>query len=120
MNNKILRLKKATRFALCALLLSTAGMTKGFAQNYDFSAVCETGQTLYYNITDATNCYVEITCPRQANYNSCWSGFTKPTGNITLPSAISHNGNNYTVTAIGNYAFYECDGLTGSLTYNVP
>lgn len=43
---------------LLAIILSM-----GTAYAYDFSAICSTGQTLYYNITDATNRYVEITCP---------------------------------------------------------
>ena len=81
---------------------------------YDFSAVCSTGQTLYYNIIDATNHYVEITCPNTSY--PYWEGFTKPTGNITFPSTVTYNGITYTVTKIGAMAFDECDGLTGPLT----
>jgi hypothetical protein len=82
---------------------------------YDFSAVCSTGQRLYYNITDATNHYVEITYPGTSS-SSPWNGFTKPTGNITLPPTVTYNGVTYTVKAIGNHAFDHCSGLTGSLT----
>ena len=84
----------------------------GTASAYDFSADCTTGQTLYYNIIDATHRYVELTCPG----NQTWSGFTKPTGNITLPGTVTHNGVTYSVKAIGNYAFYWCDELSGPLT----
>lgn len=100
--------------ALFVLLLSVAGMNKSYA--YDFSAVCSTGQTLYYNITDASNHYVELTCPGDPGGDSWPSGFTKPTGNITLPSSITYGGTNYTVTSIGGFAFYQCNGLTGPLT----
>ena len=49
------------RAALLVLLLNVVGLTKMYA--YSFSAVCSTGQTLYYNNTNATNHYVEITFP---------------------------------------------------------
>ncbi|MBP5797142.1 MAG: leucine-rich repeat domain-containing protein, partial [Bacteroidales bacterium] len=92
---------------LFALFLGTG---KAFA--YDFSATCATGQTLYYNITDATHRFVELTCPG----NHTWDGFTKPTGNITLPGSVTHNGVTYSVKAIGDYAFYWCEALSGPLT----
>lgn len=87
----------------------------GTASAYDFSAVCETGQTLYYNIIDASNEYVEITAPSLGNLDP-WYSYTRPTGPITLPSSVYHNGTTYTVTAIGTSAFSNCNGLTGSLT----
>lgn len=34
------------------------------------------------------------------------------TGDIIIPSSISHNGVKYTVTSIGDYAFRNCGGLT--------
>ena len=55
MKTKDLQLKRALRTALIVLLLNVVGMTKMYA--YDFNAVCETGQRLYYNIIDATNHY---------------------------------------------------------------
>lgn len=115
MNKRNLQSKRALRSVLLVLLLSVVGLTKAFA-TYDFSAVCETGQTLYYNITDATNHYVELTCPG----SNSWNGFAKPTGNIILPENVQYNGVNYTVTSIGNYAFYYCQGLTDSLTIPNP
>ena len=38
------------------------------------------------------------------------------TGEISIPTSISHNGNNYAVTRIGKNAFISCGGLTGLLT----
>ena len=80
----------------------------------DFSAVCSTGQTLYYNIINPTQHYVEITYPGPSD-DAPWDGFTQPTGAITLPSTVNYNGVTYTVKAIGRYAFYDCGNLTGSL-----
>ena len=106
----VLSIPKGVFALLLALFL---GM--GTAYAHDFSAVCSTGQTLYYNIIDATNHYVEITCPG-ANTSIPWDGFTKPTGNITLPSTVTYNGVTYTVTKIGYCAFHGCSGLVGTLT----
>ena len=104
-------MKRALSAVLMVLLLSAVGMTKGFA--YDFSKVCSTGQTLYYNI-DPSNRYVEITYPGTSA--GSWSGYTKPTGNIILPSSVTYNGVTYSVKWIRQYAFSNCSGLTGSLT----
>jgi hypothetical protein len=116
MDRKLLRLKKAAHAVLLVLLLSAAGMMKGYAY-YDFSAVCETGQTLYYTITDAENHYVELSCPGNPNnWFYDWSGYTKPTGNIILPENVEYGGVTYSVTSIGSSAFRECYDLTGDLT----
>ena len=85
-----------------------------YAMAYDFSAVCSTGQTLYYNITSNVEPYtVKVTYP----YHSIFQGdyyynYTKPTGNLIIPSYTTNNGITYSITSIGNYAFYGCSGLT--------
>ena len=85
------------------------GVGSAFADSdYDFSSVCSSGQTLYYYIIDATNYQVEMTSPG----SSTWD----PSGNIILPGSVTYNGNTYTVSRIGHHTFYECTGLTGSLT----
>ena len=33
-------------------------------------------------------------------------------GNIIIPSSVIYNGNTYSVTSIGDYAFYNCSSLT--------
>ncbi len=109
MNIRIIQFKRAAKIVLLTLLLSAIGMTKGYA--YDFSAVCPSGQTLYYNITDATNHYVELTYPG-VNYWNGWSEFIEPNGNVTLPENVSYNGIIYTVTSVGNYTFNNCDLIT--------
>ena len=102
------------RKGVFALLLALS-LGMGTAYAYDFSKTCSTGQTLYYNITDATNHYVEITYPTN-NYDDPWGEYTKPSGNITLPSSVTYNGVTYYVKRIGNHAFEQCDNLSGSLT----
>ncbi len=82
---------------------------------YDFTAECSTGQTLYYKIIDAANRKVRIVAPR-SNDEDGWDGYTKPSGDIVLPETVTNEGISYIVCEIGNYAFNECTGLTGSLT----
>ena len=97
-------------FFLTLFLAAFCGMSSASA--YDFSAVCPTGQTLYYNITDAVNHEVEIVCPDEDEY---WSWFEKPSGYIELPTSVECDGINYAVISIGNYAFKDCWSLTGDL-----
>lgn len=111
---KTLQMKRVLRTAVLVMLLGVSGTTIMYA-SYDFSAVCETGQTLYYNIIDANNHYVELTYPGTDYYNG-WSGFNEPSGNIVLPDKVQYTNVTYSVSKIGNYAFYSCHNLTGSLT----
>lgn len=92
-----------------------------FAYNhYDFYAVCESGQTLYYTITSNSSPYaVMVTYPDSDDY---YYGYTKPTGNLVIPASVTYNNVEYSVTRIGDDAFYECNGLTSvtipnSVTY---
>ena len=55
---------------------------------------------VYYNL---------ITKAKQAEVTS---GDTKYTGNVTIPESFTYNGVTYSVTSIGNGAFYYCSGLT--------
>ena len=87
-------------------------------ERFDFSAVCETGQTLYYIITDEEQKTVKVTFPHEPENpweSNFWEGYEKPQGSMTLPSTVNYEGETYTVTAIDDCAFFECDGLTGTL-----
>ena len=93
-------------FAITTMMFLTLS---AFAQYYDFSAVCATGQTLYYNILNDHE--VEITYPYNGDGGS-WLTYPEPAGNLIIPSIVEHNGISYTVTSIGNRAFIECDQIT--------
>ena len=104
-------------FAIVALM---ALAMNGFAQilNYDFSAVCETGQTLYYLITSEEEHTVTLTHPYSEEngfHGDYYEGFTQPQGDIILPSIVDYDGVQYFVTAIDKNAFGACH-LTGTLT----
>jgi hypothetical protein len=85
----------AVAFCLCATNKAAA---------YDFSAV-HNGQTIYYNITSSTP-------PLTATVTHGDQKWHSYQGNVTIPETITHNGNTYTVTAIGDDAFRLCSGLT--------
>ena len=73
-----------------------------------FSSVAPSGQTLYYRTSGNT---VYVTFPG-SNYDSPYSGYIIPTGNLVIPSSVTYGGTTYPVTDIGGAAFYGCTGLT--------
>ena len=98
MKAKALQFGKAMGAALFILLLSVAGMKKGYA--YDFVV-----NGIYYKITSSTVPQtVEVTY-KTTSYNSY-------SGSVTIPSSITRNGITYSVTSIGNRAFLDCTELT--------
>lgn len=86
----------------------------GFGRDYyDFSAVCETGQTLYYKIIYGTDHEVRLTYP--GSLNDPYQGFEEPQGEIILPETVVYEGQTYAVTEIDRNTFRGCANLTGTL-----
>ena len=81
-----------TLLLLCATVAS--------AQDFEVDGIC-------YNITDATNKTVEVTYGEN-NY----------TGSVAIPAVVSYNNVSYSVTSIGNSAFYGCNSLTSIIIPN--
>ena len=61
---------------------------------------------IYYNITSESDKTAEVTYKGDSYYSKEYSG------SITIPATIGHNGVGYSVTSIGEYAFYGCTSLT--------
>ena len=106
---------------LFVIIVLMALAMNGIAQilNYDFSAECETGQTLYYRISSEEEHTVTLTFPYSTE-NPWFEGnyyqyHVMPQGELILPSTVTNNGINYYVTVIDNYAFCNCEELTGTL-----
>lgn len=94
------------------LLITFILMTLVVSQNvkaYDFSYTYN-GKTLYYNIIggNAEVTYMSLP-PATNNYIS---------GNIIIPSNVIYNGNSYSVTSIGSYAFDSCVNLASVIIPN--
>ncbi len=83
------------------LLAVAAGVGTMFAWDYERVQIGD----LYYNL-DATNQTAEVTS--QNSFYPTWST-TITTANI--PASVTYNSVSYSVTSIGEYAFYECSGL---------
>ncbi len=115
MKVRLLRKERAARAVLLILLISLAGMGKGFGQGFGFSAVCESGQLLYYSIIDPTNNKVEVVHPSDDPENP-WGGYDTPSGELVIPNKVKYEGNTYTVSSIGESAFAECNLITSVKT----
>ena len=74
----------------------------GPAFAYDFEA-----DGYYFNITDKTNKEVEVSRSPMYNYS----------GVANIPEKVNYNENVYTVTAIGQDAFWSCENL---LSVTIP
>lgn len=84
---------------------------------YDFSKT-NNGKTLYYRIiSDST---VAVTYPGSPNnyhhweyyQNYEWRMYSKPTGSVVIPSAVTDGNYQYTVVGIDAFAFHTCSGIT--------
>ena len=97
---------------LLIIMVLVAFHVSAIAQtNFDFSAVCLSGQTLYYRITDADAHEVALVHPAMNG----WSGYAKPQGEISFPETVEHDGITYDIVAIGDSTFYSCSGIRGSI-----
>ncbi len=90
---KILR----TPLLLVALLLSSIPISA-----HDFEV-----DGIYYNISSPTDKTVAVTY--QGNSYREYSN--EYSGSVTIPETVTYNSTIYSVTSIGDYAFYDCSGL---------
>ncbi len=103
-NNSIIMKSKFITLFCAVCLIANASNVYAY---YDFSAVAPSGQTLYYNISGSN---AIVTYPGSTSNH--YFGYTKPEGNLEIPSSVDYNGNTYSVTSIGDEAFNYCSGLT--------
>ena len=79
------------------LLVMAVGTTGVYA--YDFEK-----DGIYYNILSEEDRTVEVT--NQSDWGDSYSG------DIVIPQRVINDGKTYSVTTIGENAFYYCDALT--------
>lgn len=89
---------------LLTVLMSMAG-AKTFA--HDIAVANADGTTIYYKWA---NNKTELSVSYQGSYASYYSN--EYSGNVVIPKSVVYDGNTYSVTSIGSYAFYQCSGLT--------
>lgn len=86
------------KIIVLALLLASVSM-RAFA--HDFTAVCETGQTLCYDILSLTPPYtVAVSAPNEI------------AGDLVIPATVEHNGTVFSVVAVKDRGFYTRWDLT--------
>ena len=95
--NKIMKQLK-TLSALIAMLLCSTCL---FAHDFEVNGI-------YYNILSSTDRTVEVTYKGDSydEYSDEYSG------NLSISKNVTYNCSTYMVTSIGEYAFYDCSGLT--------
>ena len=93
---------------LQCLMLIAALLTSTHAFAHDFEAKNSDGVTIYYNIISST----DKTCAVTFRGSYYYSYSDEYTGSIVLPEIVTYNGTTYSVTSIGGYAFWGCEGLT--------
>ena len=92
---------------LCRSIMAVAIMMLSLqAMAYDFSYTYQ-GKTLYYEILAGSTNTLAVTY-----YSGTADSNNHVSGDVVIPSSVEHNNVTYSVTSIGNLAFYGCSGLT--------
>lgn len=96
-----------------SLLLFTMLFLSITSSAYDIAVENDDGVVMYYEWANSekTELAVSYTSKYYSSYYSNYSG------NVVIPESVVHESNNYRVTAIGDYAFINCEGLT---SINIP
>ena len=84
---------------LFTLFLAIFATTSLLAHNFEVD-------NIFYYIIDENN--LEVTY-RGSFYDSYSNEYS---GSVTIPETVTYNGTTYSVTSIGDYAFYRCSSLT--------
>ena len=77
------------------------------ASAHDIAVANSDGKTIYYNYNSDGS---SVSVTYQGTYYSSYSN--EYTGTVVIPETVTYNGKTYSVTSIGDYAFYLCSGLT--------
>ena len=89
------------------LLTALLSMVGARALAHDIEVANADGVTIYYKWANKQT-ELSVSYPRKntTEYSNKYSG------NVVIPESVAYNGATYPVTSIGDYAFFDCSGLT--------
>ena len=98
-------MNKQSLFTILFTVLMSMTGAKAFA--HDIAVANDDGVTIYYRWSNYnTELSVSYRDTSPDDYSNEYSG------NVVIPGAVVYEGNTYSVTSIGGYAFSGCSGLT--------
>lgn len=102
---------------LSAMFLTAIPVMAGRDFAYDYG-----GKTLIYTVLDENAKTCEVKSGEYDNNRHSYIAGNKVVGELIIPAVAKDGDSEYSVTEIGLYAFYKCNGLTsvtvpGSVTY---
>ncbi len=92
------------RIAIVLLLMGAFGFR---ASAYDFAVAISNGDTLFFEVIDEAAHHVMVVPPVKSG-PYYYHLHQQPSGTLVIPDEVTHNGQRYQVTAIGDRAFSGC------------
>ena len=109
-NLQIAKTMKQIKLSFLLTMLMSMTETKAFADNYDIAVANNDGVTIYYKWTNDAKTELAVTYSDHTSWPVYW---TKDySGDVVIPETVVYNEIPYSVTSIGNSAFYNCSDLT--------
>ncbi len=90
-----------------AIVLALMALVAFPVKAQDFAVRLNSGDSLFFEITDAQRLQVTVVPPSDDG-TDYYKGHQKISGVLVIPATVSHEGQTYTVTAIGERAFSGC------------
>lgn len=106
---------KKILFCLMLVMVTLGNCNMVYGQYYDFTATAPSGQILYFKTMieyDQNNHRDTVAVVTAPDLLDLYSGYTKPTGDLVIPTEVTNDGVTYLVTQIHSEAFMDCDSLT--------
>ena len=94
-------------YYLSFFIATLMSMACNVATAHDISVANSDGKTIYYNYNSDGS---SVSVTYQGTYSSSYSN--EYTGDVVIPETVTYGDKTYSVTSIGDRAFYNCSGLT--------